>query len=91
MLEACASLAALPGVRICLLNSPCLSRADGILHVLERKGPARPSRRREPTCASACSACVTGESVGTFGTPNPDTRFNDWFVMKLRAADGSLY
>ncbi len=34
---------------------------------------------------------VTGEVMGSFGTPNPDTRLNDWFVMKLRAADGSAY
>ncbi len=40
MLEASASLAALPGVRICLLKSPRLSRADGIEHVLERKDAA---------------------------------------------------
>ena len=40
MLEASASLAALPGVRICLLNAPSLSRADGALHVLERKEAA---------------------------------------------------
>ena len=37
MLEASASLAALPGVRICLLNAPSLSCADGAAHVLERK------------------------------------------------------
>jgi Beta-propeller repeat len=34
---------------------------------------------------------VTGESGATFGTPNPDTRLSDWFVMKLRPADGTAY
>ena len=34
---------------------------------------------------------VVGDSMGTFGTPNPDTQLADWFVMKLRAADGSVY
>jgi len=32
MLEASAGLAALPAVRVCLLNAPRLARADGIEH-----------------------------------------------------------
>ena len=34
---------------------------------------------------------VTGEVMASFGTPNPDTLRTDWFVMKLRAADGTAY
>ncbi len=34
---------------------------------------------------------VTGEVMASFGTPNPDIALTDWFVMKLRAADGSVY
>jgi hypothetical protein len=34
---------------------------------------------------------VVGEAHGTFGTPNPSTDRTDWFVMKLRASDGTAY
>lgn len=34
---------------------------------------------------------VVGEAHGTFGTPNPNTDRPDWFVLKMKAADGSLY
>ncbi|MBP3982176.1 SBBP repeat-containing protein [Acidovorax sp. JG5] len=34
---------------------------------------------------------VVGDSIGTFGAPNPSTGHADWFVMKLRPADGTLY
>ena len=34
---------------------------------------------------------VTGEVMASFGTPNPETLRTDWFVMKLRPADGSVY
>lgn len=34
---------------------------------------------------------VAGEAVGTFGTPNPDIDRTDWFVLKMKPADGSLY
>ena len=34
---------------------------------------------------------VVGDSIGTFGTPNPSTGHSDWFVMKLRPSDGTLY
>jgi hypothetical protein len=32
---------------------------------------------------------VVGEVHGTFGAPNPSTDRTDWFLMKLRPADGS--
>jgi hypothetical protein len=34
---------------------------------------------------------VVGEAIGSFGTPNPNTDRTDWFLMKLRPADGSVY
>ena len=35
---------------------------------------------------------IAGETLGVLGTPLRNDRVNsDWFVMKLRAADGSLY
>ncbi|MES2756889.1 MAG: SBBP repeat-containing protein [Pseudomonadota bacterium] len=34
---------------------------------------------------------VAGETIGTFGAPNPNTDRADWFLMKLRPADGSVY
>ncbi len=60
MLEARASLAALPGLRICLLGSPCLSRADGVEHVLERKDAALIAMlaRDGPTQRSRVAACL---------------------------------
>ncbi len=34
---------------------------------------------------------VVGDAIGTFGTPNPNIDRTDWFIMKLRPVDGSLY
>ena len=34
---------------------------------------------------------VTGETLGTFGTPGQNTDRNDWFVLKLKPTDGSRY
>lgn len=34
---------------------------------------------------------VVGDTVGTFGTPNPNIDRTDWFVIKLRPTDGTLY
>lgn len=34
---------------------------------------------------------VAGEVIGDFGTPNPNRGHVDWFVMKLRPADGTSY
>jgi len=34
---------------------------------------------------------VVGDAFGSIGTPNPYTNRADWFVMKLRPADGTPY
>jgi hypothetical protein len=34
---------------------------------------------------------VTGDSVGTFGTPGGDTGRTDWILFKMRPSDGNLY
>lgn len=34
---------------------------------------------------------VAGEVIGDLGTPNPNRNHIDWFVMKLRPADGTAY
>ncbi|MDM0110720.1 SBBP repeat-containing protein [Variovorax sp. J22R133] len=34
---------------------------------------------------------VCGTTIGTFGTPGRTTDRNDWFVLKMKPADGSLY
>jgi hypothetical protein len=34
---------------------------------------------------------VVGDVIGSFGLPNPNIDRADWFIMKLRPEDGSLY
>ena len=34
---------------------------------------------------------IAGVTLGTFGTPGRNTDRNDWFVLKMKPADGSLY
>lgn len=34
---------------------------------------------------------VVGDVIGSFGLPNPNIDRTDWFIMKLRPEDGSLY
>ena len=34
---------------------------------------------------------VVGETTGTFGTPNRTTASAEWFVFKMRPADGAVY
>jgi hypothetical protein len=34
---------------------------------------------------------VVGDVIGSFGLPNPNIDRTDWFIMKLRPADGSVY
>ena len=34
---------------------------------------------------------VVGDTVGSWGTPNPNTDRTDWFVLKLWPSDGAAY
>ena len=34
---------------------------------------------------------VAGDAIGSFGTPGRNIDRTDWFVLKLKALDGSLY
>lgn len=43
------------------------------------------------TLDGAGDVFVAGEVIGDFGTPNPNRAHIDWFVMKLRPADGTAY
>ena len=60
MLDTGATLAALPGVGVRLLNSPRLARADGMEHVLERKAAALIALLAldGPTQRSRVAACL---------------------------------
>ena len=40
---------------------------------------------------SADDLFVVGDTVGSWGTPNPNTDRTGWFVLKLRRSDGAAY